>query len=98
MPAFVNSRLGAVGMSEADGTMVCCFDLKKSRNDWRISALVIFRGRWHKTMAAAKGGKRGIGRGARVGRRAGPRPAGQCAGLRDSGQIRSEERRVGKEC
>jgi hypothetical protein len=21
--------------------MVCCFDLKKSRNDWRISALVI---------------------------------------------------------
>jgi hypothetical protein len=24
-----------------DGTMVCCFDLKKSRNDWRISELVI---------------------------------------------------------
>jgi hypothetical protein len=21
--------------------MVCCFDLKKSRNDWRISLLVI---------------------------------------------------------
>jgi len=24
-----------------DGTMVCCFDLKKSRNDWRISDDVI---------------------------------------------------------
>jgi len=24
-----------------DGTMVCCFDLKKSRNDWRICVLVI---------------------------------------------------------
>jgi hypothetical protein len=45
MPAFVNSRLGAVGIREADGTTVCCFDLKKSRNDWRISALVIFEGR-----------------------------------------------------
>src|SRR5512139_3603265 len=45
MPAFVNSRLGAVGMSEDDGTMVCCFDWKKSRNDWRIWAEVI--GRWN---------------------------------------------------
>ena len=26
-----------------EGTMVCCFDLKKSRNDWRISLLVIDR-------------------------------------------------------
>jgi hypothetical protein len=24
-----------------DGTMVCCFNLKKSRNDWRICELVI---------------------------------------------------------
>jgi hypothetical protein len=24
-----------------EGTMVCCFDLKKSRNDWRICVLVI---------------------------------------------------------
>lgn len=28
-------------MSELDGTMVCDFDLKKSRNDWRIWVLVI---------------------------------------------------------
>ena len=26
-----------------EGTMVCCFDLKKSRNDWRIWLLVIMR-------------------------------------------------------
>ena len=41
MPAFVNSRFGVSGISEDDGTMVCCFDLKKSRNDWRICVLVI---------------------------------------------------------
>src|SRR5208283_1127770 len=41
MPALVNSRLGESGMRLEDGTMVCCFDLKKSRNDWRIWVLVI---------------------------------------------------------
>src|SRR5439155_399548 len=41
IPALVNSRFGLSGMSEDDGTMVCCFDLKKSRNDWRICADVI---------------------------------------------------------
>src|SRR5439155_11381527 len=41
MPALVNSKFGESGMSELDGTMVCCFDLKKSRNDWRISDDVI---------------------------------------------------------
>jgi hypothetical protein len=41
----VNSRFGESGMSELDGTMVCCFDLKKSRNDWRICVLVIMRKR-----------------------------------------------------
>jgi hypothetical protein len=41
MPAFVNKRFGESGMSELDGTMVCCFDLKKSRNDWRICDDVI---------------------------------------------------------
>src|ERR1039458_4764437 len=41
MPALVNSRLGLSGMRLEDGTMVCCFDLKKSRNDWRICVLVI---------------------------------------------------------
>src|SRR5215475_787256 len=41
MPAFVNSRFGASGRSEDDGTMVCCFSRKKSRNDCRISADVM---------------------------------------------------------
>src|SRR6266481_7696816 len=41
MPALVNSRFGESGMRLEDGTMVCCFDLKKSRNDWRISDDVI---------------------------------------------------------
>ena len=36
MPALVNSRLGEVGIREADGTMLCCFSWKKSRKDWRI--------------------------------------------------------------
>src|SRR6185295_2620007 len=36
MPALVNSRFGLSGMSEDEGTMVCCFDLKKSRKSWRI--------------------------------------------------------------
>src|SRR5262249_6318072 len=43
MPAFVNSRFGLSGISEDDGTMVCDFDLKKSRNDWRICVLVIMK-------------------------------------------------------
>ena len=38
---MVNRRFGESGMSEDDGTMVCDFDLKKSRNDWRICVLVI---------------------------------------------------------
>ena len=41
MPALVNSRFGESGIRLDEGTMVCPFDLKKSRNDWRISALVI---------------------------------------------------------
>src|SRR5436190_13275819 len=41
MPALVNRRFGESGMRLEEGTMVCCFDLKKSRNDWRISELVI---------------------------------------------------------
>src|SRR5206468_6664370 len=41
MPAFVKSRLGASGSSDEDGTMVCFFSRKKSRNDCRISAEVI---------------------------------------------------------
>jgi hypothetical protein len=41
MPAFVNKRFGESGMRLEDGTMVCDFDLKKSRNDWRICDDVI---------------------------------------------------------
>jgi hypothetical protein len=41
MPAFVKSRFGESGMRLDDGTIVCCFDLKKSRNDWRIWVLVL---------------------------------------------------------
>ena len=41
VPALVKSRFGESGMSEDDGTMVCCFDRKKSRNDWRICVLVM---------------------------------------------------------
>src|SRR5207248_8397383 len=41
MPAFVKSRFGESGKSEADGTMVCCFSRKKSRKDWRICAEVM---------------------------------------------------------
>src|SRR3974390_479682 len=40
MPALVNSRFGESGIRLAEGTMVCPFDLKKSRKSWRISALV----------------------------------------------------------
>ncbi len=43
MPALVKSRFGESGMRLDEGTMVCCFDLKKSRNDWRIWADVIMR-------------------------------------------------------
>ena len=41
MPALVNSKFGEVGIKEADGTMLCCFSLKKSRKDWRISCEVM---------------------------------------------------------
>src|SRR5436190_6773525 len=41
MPALVKSRLGESGSRLDEGTMVCCFDLKKSRNDWRIWRLVM---------------------------------------------------------
>src|ERR1700730_2017370 len=41
MPALVKSKLGASGKSDDDGTMVCCFSRKKSRNDFRISLEVM---------------------------------------------------------
>src|SRR3974390_1525025 len=41
MPALVKRRLGESGIRLEEGTMVCPFDLKKSRNDCRISALVM---------------------------------------------------------
>jgi hypothetical protein len=45
MPALVKSRFGLSGMRLDEGTMVCCFDRKKSRNDWRICVLVIMAGK-----------------------------------------------------
>src|SRR5438552_15964886 len=48
MPALVKSRFGASGSSDEDGTMVCFFSRKKSRNDCRISAeVIIFSPRMH---------------------------------------------------
>src|SRR6202140_2381663 len=41
MPALVKSKLGESGRSDDDGTMVCCFSRKKSRNDCRICAEVM---------------------------------------------------------
>src|ERR1017187_6495915 len=52
MPALVNSRFGLSGMSEDEGTMVCDFDLKKSRKSFRtwvlerIGVLVILKNCW----------------------------------------------------
>ena len=49
IPALVNSRFGLSGIRLELGTSVCCFERKKSRNDWRISAEVsceVVRGRW----------------------------------------------------
>ncbi len=40
MPAFVNRRFGESGNKLEDGTMVCDFDLKKSRKSCRIRLLV----------------------------------------------------------
>src|SRR5256885_2556138 len=41
MPALVKRRLGASGNSDDDGTIVCFFSRKKSRNDCRIWAEVM---------------------------------------------------------
>ena len=52
MPALVNSRFGASGMSEAEGTIECFLDSKKSRKDWRISLEVMVF--WEPRMDANK--------------------------------------------
>src|ERR1700750_3272453 len=60
MPALVNRRFGESGMRLEEGTMVCCFDLKKSRKDWRISELVIIRvGEITGGLAESEGEKKG---------------------------------------
>jgi hypothetical protein len=41
-----------------DGTMVCCFDLKKSRNDWRICELVIILKRGKSLVKTVRAGER----------------------------------------
>ena len=43
IPALVNRRFGDVGIRDAEFTMVCCFSLKKSRKDCRISVEVMGR-------------------------------------------------------
>lgn len=43
MPAFVKSRFGESGIRLLEGTMVCCFDLKKSRKCCLIWADVMVR-------------------------------------------------------
>src|SRR5438876_9125565 len=41
MPALVNNSVGSsCGTTGDDGTIVCCFDRKRSRNCWRISFAV----------------------------------------------------------
>src|SRR3954454_8991481 len=41
MPALVNSSVGSSsGTTGDDGTIACCFDVKKSRNCWRTSFAV----------------------------------------------------------
>src|SRR5438105_10569581 len=44
IPAFVKSRFGESGSSDADGTIVCAFSRKESKNDCRISAEVMIGG------------------------------------------------------
>ena len=41
MPALVKNKLGESGSRDDDGTMVCCFSRKKSRNDCLICAEVM---------------------------------------------------------
>src|SRR5436305_14284419 len=41
MPALVKSRFGASGSRDDEGTIVCFFSRKKSRNDCRICAEVM---------------------------------------------------------
>jgi hypothetical protein len=42
---LVNFKFGEVGISEAEGTMVCFFSLKKSRKDCLISRDVMAAGK-----------------------------------------------------
>jgi hypothetical protein len=43
MPAFVNSKLGELGNKLAEGTIVCRFSRKKSKNDCLISEAFMMR-------------------------------------------------------
>src|ERR1700693_3618777 len=44
MPALVNSKFGALGRKLAEGTIVCCFPLKKSKNDCLIADAFMISG------------------------------------------------------
>jgi hypothetical protein len=59
MPAFVNRRFGESGIRLDDWTIECCFDLKKSRNDWRTWAEFMGQERgWEGVVLTPSGGKR----------------------------------------
>jgi hypothetical protein len=47
---LVKSRLGESGIRLDDWTIECCFDLKKSRKDWRT---------WAEVMGRESGGGKG---------------------------------------
>src|ERR1700728_1964709 len=61
MPALVKSKFGAVGSRLAEGTMVCRFSRKKSKNDCLISEAFMIKRPDAESRRSAKncGGSRG---------------------------------------
>src|SRR5678815_5926720 len=68
MPALVKSRFGLSGISEDDGTMVCFFSRKKSRNDCLIWAEVIMCRKVANPDQATRNALRGLRKRWRAGR------------------------------
>ena len=56
MPAFVNNKFGAVGSKLAEGTMVCSFSRKKSKNDCLISDAFMIKWSGAEPRRSAKSG------------------------------------------
>src|SRR5580658_10048779 len=86
MPALVKSRPGESGIRLDDGTMVCPLDLKKSKNDCRISADVM-PGQYKacaakfKALLAERRRRNGGGPGNNTGQSISPAPRAAKAGL-----------------